>query len=273
MAREINLTSNEWCNIIFEGKNKEFGAYILRRESSKRHYVAFAVVTLLVFLVSSLPKLTSAFGMNKEEKEIVGIVDIFKLSPPEKEKEPFKPQIEEPTRLKTAPAIKFLVPVIKPDDEVKPEDEIPPMEAVTKFEGIISSVNNKGEDSNGVDPATVNTNNEIGGEAPIEDELVLVPEVQPSFPGGERELMKFLNENIKHPALAIDIGIQGKVQVQFIVGKDGSIEDVKIARGVDKSLDNEAIRVIKSMPKWIPGKQSGKAVRVKFYVPVNFRLE
>jgi len=108
-----------------------------------------------------------------------------------------------------------------------------------------------------------------------EDEQVIfqVVETMPSFPGGEAELFKFLSTNVKYPVIAQENGIQGRVICQFVVNKDGSIVDVEVVRAVDTSLDKEAIRVIKSMPKWTPGKQRGKAVRVKYTVPVNFRLQ
>jgi len=108
-----------------------------------------------------------------------------------------------------------------------------------------------------------------------EDEQVIfqVVETMPSFPGGDAELFKFLSNNVKYPVIAQENGIQGRVTCQFVVNKDGSIVDVVVVRGVDASLDKEAIRVIKSMPKWSPGKQRGKAVRVKYTVPVNFKLQ
>jgi len=100
-----------------------------------------------------------------------------------------------------------------------------------------------------------------------------VVEQMPSFPGGDAELMKFLNSHIKYPAVAEENGIQGRVVATFVVERDGSITDVKVIKSVDPSLDKEAIRVLKSMPKWIPGKQNGSAVRVKYTVPVTFRLQ
>lgn len=275
MAREISLTSNEWCNIIFEGKNQEYGAYTLRKESSKRHYTAFGMVALFALLLFLLPMLSKMFGIGQKQYIVSDDVILTVLNTPEKDKDPIKPHIEEETRPKVAPAIKFIAPVIRPDDEVKPADEIPSADELNNFQGMISSVNNVGEDINGVDPATVNLNNEIGGETAEDNEVhsTVTIEVQPSFPGGDAELMAFLSKNIKYPVVAQENYIQGKVQVQFVVGKDGSIEDVQIARGVDRSLDVEAMRVIKAMPKWIPGKQGGRAVKVKFYVPVVFKLQ
>ena len=106
-----------------------------------------------------------------------------------------------------------------------------------------------------------------------EDVIVDVAEIMPEFPGGTAALMKYLGTNIKYPTIAQENGTQGRVIIQFVVERDGSITDVRVARGVDPYLDKEAVRVVKSMPKWIPGKQNGKAVRVKFTVPVMFRLQ
>lgn len=107
-----------------------------------------------------------------------------------------------------------------------------------------------------------------------EDNVIFqVVETMPSFPGGDAALFKFLNDNIKYPVIAQENGIQGRVICQFVVNRDGSIVDVEVVRSVDPSLDKEAIRVIKAMPNWAPGKQRGKAVRVKYTLPVNFRLQ
>ena len=106
-----------------------------------------------------------------------------------------------------------------------------------------------------------------------EEETLQVCEQMPEYPGGVGELMKFLSTNVKYPVIAQENEIQGRVIVQFVVKKDGSIEDVQIAKGVDPVLDKEALRVISSMPKWTPGKQDGKAVNVKYTVPVMFRLQ
>ena len=109
----------------------------------------------------------------------------------------------------------------------------------------------------------------------VEDEVVfVVVETMPEFPGGQQALFKYLSENVKYPVIAQENGIQGRVICQFVVNRDGSIVDVEVVRsGGDPSLDKEAIRVIKSMPNWKPGKQRGKAVRVKYTVPVNFKLQ
>ena len=105
------------------------------------------------------------------------------------------------------------------------------------------------------------------------EEIFVVVEEQPEFPGGMSALMKFLGDNIKYPVIAQENGIQGRVITNFVVERDGSITDVQVVRGQDPSLDREAVRVIQTMPRWKPGQQRGKAVRVRFTLPVVFRLQ
>jgi len=107
----------------------------------------------------------------------------------------------------------------------------------------------------------------------VTEEIFVVVENQPEFPGGNAAMMKFLSDNIKYPVIAQENGIQGRVICNFVVERDGSITDAQVVRGVDPSLDREAIRVIQQMPRWTPGKQRGQAVRVRFTLPVVFRLQ
>ena len=106
------------------------------------------------------------------------------------------------------------------------------------------------------------------------EEALQVCDQMPEFPGGQQAMMKFISENLKYPVAAQENGIQGRVICQFVINRDGSVVDVIVVRSAgDQYLDNEAIRVIKSMPKWIPGKQKGKPVRVKYTIPINFHLD
>lgn len=157
----------------------------------------------------------------------------------------------------------------------------PPPEIQTVEELVIV------DDDKEVESVDINTEDdkdqEIVIQAPVEVKqeeeeegqvVFVVVEKMPEFPGGQQALFKYLSENVKYPVIAQENGIQGRVICQFVVNKDGAIVDVEVVRsGGDPSLDKEAIRVIKSMPKWTPGKQRGKAVRVKYTVPVNFRLQ
>ena len=114
----------------------------------------------------------------------------------------------------------------------------------------------------------------VDEEVVVEDDIFVVVEENPQFPnGGTAGLLQYLGKNIKYPTIPQENGTQGRVTVQFVVNKDGSIVDVKVIRGVDPYLDKEAVRVISTMPKWIPGKQRGVPVRCKFTVPVTFKLQ
>lgn len=115
---------------------------------------------------------------------------------------------------------------------------------------------------------------DVDDEEPEEDnEVFLIVEEMPVFPGGAEALTKYLASSVKYPVVAQENGIQGRVFVQFVVNQKGEVTDVKVSRPVDPNLDKEAIRVVQSMPKWAPGKQRGKAVKVSYTVPINFRLQ
>ncbi len=168
------------------------------------------------------------------------------------------------------------IEIVQTQQELPP----PPPPPVPDVVEVINIV----EDDVIVESVDINTeddkNKEVVIQAPVaapiqeEDDVVFqVVETMPSFPGGDAALFKFLGENVKYPVIAQENGIQGRVICQFVVNRDGSIVDVEVVRPVDPSLDKEAIRVIKSMPKWSPGKQRGKSVRVKYTLPVNFKLQ
>lgn len=162
--------------------------------------------------------------------------------------------------------------------ETTPPPPPPPVQEVEVLNVVEDDVETESIEINTEDDKDVEVVIAAPVEAPVEEEeeevVFVVVETMPEFPGGQQALFKYLSENVKYPVIAQENGIQGRVICQFVVNKDGSIVDVEVVRsGGDASLDKEALRVIKSMPKWKPGKQRGKAVRVKYTVPVNFRLQ
>ena len=174
---------------------------------------------------------------------------------------------------KVKSSVKFTAPEIKKDDEVKPEDEIKSQDDLAKTNTAIGTFDVKGNDEEG---GQVLKANEVAiDEKPKEEETKVfdVVEQMPEFPGGQAALLKWIGDNIKYPAIAEENGIQGRVVCTFVVERDGSVTDVQVARSIDPSLDKEAVRVLKKMPKWIPGRQNGSAVRVKYPVPVTFKLQ
>jgi protein TonB len=269
MSKNIDINSQEWCEIVFEGKNKDYGAYVLRNLSSRRHTRALIVVTSAFVLALLMPGLIESVIPDKKETmvEVTSLADL-KIEQP-KPKEENVITAPPPPPLKSS--IKFTPPVIKPDEEVKEEEEIKTQETLNETKVAISIATVEGTDEeNGVDVATLDENQSITQEE--ESEIFLVVEQMPEFPGGELELRKWIADHIKYPTLAAEFGVQGKVYVQFVVDKNGNVTNAKIARGVDESLDKEALRVVNSLPRWTPGKQRGEPVRVSYTVPINFVL-
>lgn len=277
MGKDIKLNSEEWCDVVFDGKNKQYGAYRLRQTSSKRHIAAFLVIVVFALIISLLPFIMGVVNSFRPEPQ-VAMEDSFSMS-----NIPIEDQIPEENKIQqeTAPpppplktTVKFVAPVIAKDDKVKAEDEFKPQEDLMAQKLELGNMNIKGDDKKGINmDQIIEENKKIAVEAPKEDKPFTTVEQMPSFPGGQEEMLRFIANNLKYPVPAQEAGIQGRVTIRFVVTKDGNISDVTVVRGIDKLCDNEAVRVVKSMPKWNPGKQNGRAVPVYFTLPVVFRLK
>ena len=275
---KIDLIDNNWTDLVFEGKNKEYGAYVLRRDTGKRNVKALIWVMIGIALIFAIAYANLAIqNAMKQNAAIETDVELSKLAQKKEakveRKEPVKVEVEQKVVEKVKSSVKFTAPEIKKDDEVKPEDEIKSQDDLSKTNTAIGTFDVKGNDE--AEGEVLKAKEVVVDEKPKEEETKVfdVVEQMPSFPGGDAELMKFLHDHIKYPVVAEENGIQGRVIAQFVVERDGSISDVKVIKSVDPSLDKEAVRVLKSMPKWIPGKQNGSAVRVKYTVPVTTRLQ
>ena len=275
---KIDLINNDWTDLVFEGKNKEYGAYVLRRDTGKRNVKALIWVLIGIAAIFAIAYANLAIqNAMKQNATIDTDVELSKLAQKKEakveRKEPIKVEVEQKVVEKVKSSVKFTAPEIKKDDEVKPEDEIKSQDDLSKTNTAIGTFDVKGNDE--AEGEVLKAKEVVVDEKPKEEETKVfdVVEQMPSFPGGDAELMKFLNSHIKYPAVAEENGIQGRVVATFVVERDGSITDVDVIKSVDPSLVKEAVRVLKSMPKWIPGKQNGSAVRVKYTVPVTFRLQ
>ncbi len=275
---KIDLISNEWTDLVFEGRNQAYGAYQLRKGTSKRNIwsliiVAFAAV--LLFLGLQLQRMAEA----NKTVENTQAVELAKLQDKKKEAKVEKKEVvrQEPEKVveQVKSSVKFTAPIIKKDSEVKEEDEIK-LDEVQKSDKAVGAFTVEGNDE--VGGAVLKAKEDIAAPEPPkhvveETKIFTVVEQMPMFPGGDPALMRYLSSNIHYPTVAAENGVQGRVVVGFVVERDGSITDVNVLRSVDPSLDREAMRVVKSMPRWQPGKQNGSAVRVKYQVPVSFRLQ
>ena len=276
---KIDLISGEWTDIVFEGRNQAYGAYKLRKSTGRRNVISIiAVVALAALGWLALTLKNIADEQAARRAAMTQAVELSALEQHKEKKAEVKQQIQvEPERVvePVMSSIKFTAPVIKKDSEVKPEDELKTQDQLMETKTAIGSFDVKGnDDANG---EVLKAKEVIAQPEPpkhVEEEKVFdVVEQMPMFPGGQGELLKWLSSNVKYPVVAQENGVQGRVVVSFVVERDGSITDVKVVRSVDPSLDKEAVRVVSSMPKWTPGKQNGSAVRVKYNVPVAFRLQ
>jgi protein TonB len=268
---------------VFEGKNKDFGAYVIRTESSKRHNKA-----VLWTLIGSIIFGLLVFGYTKanqyfEERKLIGSNEqenVLVVMPPKAEEpvqerlEQEKPEVLPEEVLNT---IKVTELAIVEDDKVNREDEIKTQEEQIESLHSAGSVDfDQGTDNKAV---IREFKNEVVVEEKVEkpkevvEQVFTVVEQMPQFPGGEAALMKFLQSHINYPPMAAENGVQGKVVVRFVVDKTGRVGEVKVVRSVDKDLDREATRVCKSLPKFTPGRQNGHPVSVWYTLPVFFKLQ
>ena len=245
---KIDLTSPEWCELIFQGKNKAYGAYKMRANSPKRHTWAMVIVVIIAAIGFSIPTLVK-LATPKQKEVMTEVTTLSQLEEPEVKQEEFKK-----------------------DEEVRDDEEIKSQEELTQTKVAISIADVKGNDElNGKDIAELK---EVITKAPeAEEKTYTMVEQMPQFPGGDRELLSFIAKNLHYPTIAQEKGIQGKVFVRFVVSATGDVKDVKVMRSLDPYCDKEAIRVIQSLPKWIPGRQNGRNVPVYYTVPITFKLQ
>ena len=275
---KIDLVNNDWVDIVFQGRNQEYGAYKLRKGTSKRNVIDLPTMLAAAALIWVAISVKSLIESSQRSVASTQVIELQNLEKPKEKAEvkQKKVEIQQPEKVveRVKSSVKFTAPVIKKDNEVKPEDELKTQDELMNTKTAIGALDVKGnDDANG---EVLKLKEAVAQPEPkpeVENKVFDVVEQMPSFPGGQQALMDYLSNNVKYPVVAQENGVQGRVVVSFVVEKDGSITDVKVVKSVDPSLDKEAARVVKSMPRWIPGKQNGSAVRVKYNVPVSFRLQ
>lgn len=276
MGKEVNLNSSGWCDFVFEGKNKKYGAYYLRQTSSGRHILAFFIVLIFTGVVSAIPMLMEVVKANQEN--LGGVDEAFELTnmdAPEEipEENIIREEIAPPPPPLRA-TIQFTPPVITEDEKVTDDNQMKSQDELVENKDVIGSQTVEGTGDENAQ--TIDDLKDRQVQLPPEpepDKPFVSVEQMPQYPGGNGELMKFLSSNIRYPTIAAENGIEGRVIIRFVVGKDGTVSDIQVQRGLDASCDKEAVRVVKMMPKWIPGKQNGRAVPVYFTLPVVFKLQ
>lgn len=260
------LAVKEFDEIVFENRNKEYGAYVLRKKYNRNMNIAFAISIATLLLAISIPTILDKLSELTAEEVKMQEVDLTLADPPPLDKDeppPPPPPPDPPPPVQET--IKFTPPVIV--EEVKEEDIPPPVEQTN--ETTVSTKTQEGSNE------IIDLPDDGGGGDDLglgQQEIFTIVEQMPEFQGGEEKLREFLSKNIKYPAMARENGISGTVYITFVVEGDGRITDVKSLRGLGGGLTEEALRVVKMMPNWTSGKQNGKPVRVQFTLPVKFTL-
>ena len=274
---KIDLIDNGWVDLVFEGKNQAYGAYQLRKNTGIRNLKALVVMFAAFLIIAGIvyAKVSIENYIASKNAAIEADVELQSLAEKKEIKEEKKdePEVEKIEVERVKSSVAFTVPEIKKDEEVKEDQEMKSQDDLAETNTAIGAFTVEGNDETA---EVKHVEEKIAEPEPVKEEETKVFDVveqMPSFPGGPSALMQYLNSNIKYPVVAEENGVQGRVVCTFVVEKDGSITDVRVVKSVDPSLDKEAVRVVKSMPKWIPGKQNGSAVRVKYTVPVTFRLQ
>lgn len=284
---KVDIISREWCDLVFEGRNKSYGAYDLRSKAGRRHLyaiidilVGIAVIAGLIFtyakakeaIQASLATDTEAVTELSELKK-----DEVKKDEPKVQKQEEQPKQEQLQKVAVRASVGFTVPDIvdKVDEskKVKNQDELNRSNIAVAVADYAGDANGKGtiddllkgQEAGG----SVAQTSQKEEEAPIYS----VVEQQAQFPGGEAALLAYVAKNIKYPAIAVEQEIQGTVQLRFVVEANGSIGDVQVIKSLESHCDKEAIRVVKSLPRFIPGKQQGRPVRVWFTLPVRYSIQ
>lgn len=260
-------------DIVFEGRNQSYGAYLLRKLYDNNMARALLIgIVIFVIGVSSPMIIQMVKGLIPEKDKVDTMKEVVLAEPPPLD--PNKPPPPPPPKVEPPPIkdqIKFVPPKVKKDEDV--EDEEPPPPTIEEMEDKEISTETREGDDDGVDASLVEPPPPVIEEKPKEPEVFKYVEQMPAFPDGEAAMMKYIREKIKYPSIAKENGIEGTVVIQFVVSPTGNITKVLVARGIGGGCDEEAVRVVKGMPNWKAGKHNGKAVPVSFTLPIKFKLE
>ena len=254
-------TPAQMDEIVFEHRNKKYGAYILRKMYNKHLFRALFMSSAILIAGLAYPLVSSYNAVNSEGHFVPDGGIIFSpdnVLPPEPPVLPPPP----PPVSELAKRLVFIAPIVV--EGIVPDDPGIDMGLINERTSNIPVT---------VTEEPVGTKKEEVIDIKTEEPPVIFAEEMPSFPGGESERIKFLYENLHYPGVAAEIGIQGTVFVQFVIDSKGNITDFKIQRGIGGGCDEEAERVIRMMPQWHPGKQNGKTVRVLYNMSVAFKLK
>ena len=273
LRSNLNIMTPQWLDVVFKDRNQAYGAYQLRRNNSRDTMRALIIAVSVFVFAFSIPTIINIIkGFVPAPAENIVITQVDVKPPPILEKvSEIKPPPVEKQVASRHDIVRFPPMVVRPD--VETHEDPPTEKAIQSAE--VGQQNMKGN-LNGAD---VVIDEKVGSkdvegvtESTDNKGFFITVEINPEFPGGDGAFNKYLSTHIRYPNIAKENGVQGRVFIQFIVERDGSLTDLKALHDPGNGLGDEAMRVLKTMPHWKPGIQNGKAVRVQFTVPVNFSL-
>ncbi|WP_423146327.1 energy transducer TonB [Rubrolithibacter danxiaensis] len=268
ISLKTNVYRNEWLDLVFANRNKSYGAYELRQNYSNRLIKALLISSMIfggiicgVFLYNN--------SLKKEkivEVSLTPDLPAVPISP----KKPAVPPEQHQTKSQRVKTKKFIP--IKVDRAELANEEVPTIEELQTE--VIANVSSEGQSTTEIESiATSHGNGEITTKT--EDNITKIyrsVEKMPEFPGGQKAFFNFLSRNLRYPEIAIENGIKGKVLISFVVERTGELTNIEILQGIGYRCNEEAIRVLKKAPFWIPGEQNGEKVRVQYTIPIFFNL-
>ena len=282
---KIDLASREWCDLVFEGRNREYGAYRARANKGKFQlraliFVLIIIAAIIAFLIAK-NAVEAAIEKNRAlDGEQVTELSQLKKDEPKKEEKKKEPELkyEEPKqeKVKVKASIEFTVPKIVDDDKVDHSKELKTQDEVTKSSFAIASQDYAGDGEGGINIDDLKDNQTAGGTStPKEEEVVdnALVEVQASYPGGEAALIAFISKTLVYPQIAVEQELQGTVILRFRVNADGSVGDIIVKKSLSRECDQAAADVVKKLKRFIPAKQQGHPVPVWFTLPIRFQLQ
>lgn len=269
MTHLLQPTPKSFNDLVFDHRNKAYGAYILRRDYPFHVLLSLLLGVAIIASILAIPYLSSLWNKEvmKNTTETPPCIDCeYVIKPPPKQNPSGGGSSKPPTG---PPTSQGGVPVVvnEGETEVK-EAQGPDVKPGLPDDGIDGPYDGPGEGNGPGSGGGLD-----GEDMPPDDGPTMMPEVWPQFPGGDDALFRYLTTHIQYPSLAKDIGIQGVVYLRFTIDQFGNVRDVTVERGIGGGCDEEAVRVISKMPRWKPGKQGGRAVKVSYILPVKFALQ
>jgi len=282
LSSKFNVYNIEWLDVVFANRNQTYGAYELRKNYSSRLTKALFLASFLFITAVCSPMIYEYWHKGdvviydlgaKKDDDLVRITTV-NITPPKKVEQLIAPKGAE-KQITNQKQKRFIAPTVVSDEKVTEE---PPKQS-DLANAVIASSNQEGKEvaGNGVEKSEGVENGVPGGSGTTEgngSEAVIAASLEqmPEFPGGYAAFAKYLQRNLHYPTAAVDNGVMGKVFVNFIVEKDGSLTDITVSKGIGFGCDEEAVRVLKKSPKWSAGIQNQQKVRVMFSIPIVFAM-